>query len=97
MELFVGGHSDAVSQEDLLASGDQTGFRFSCMRSKRKLRGAFFVAIAPEFSILGEVSDLAVGGVISQPMGIPDVSYGFVNFNVIYPEFWCAEGGGVSD
>ena len=65
MGLFVGGHSDAVTQEDLLAPGDQAGFRFPRMRSKRKPRGAFFVAIAPEFSISGEVSDLAVGGVIS--------------------------------
>ena len=97
MGLFAGWHSDAVSQEDLFASGDQAWFRFSCVRSERELRGAFFIAITIELPVSSEISDLAFGGVISRSMGIPDVCYWFVGFYAIESELWCAEGAGVSD
>ena len=97
MGFLVGGHSDAMSKEDFLASGDQAWFRLACVRSEREFRCAFFIAVTVELSVSGEISDLAFGGVISRSMGIPDVCYWFVGFYTIDSELWCAEGAGVSD
>ena len=61
MGLLGCGHSDAMSQEDLFAPSNQAWFSFPCVGGDGKLSRAFFVAVAVEDAISGEVCDLAVG------------------------------------
>ena len=58
---------------------------------------AFFVAVAKEYTISGEVSDFAVGIFISLTVVIPEVVDRFVDVDVLNPHFSCAEGASVSD